>query len=205
MHKVFISYHHRNDQAYKEYLVNMGIQHGLFIDGSVDTGDIPEDWESQTIRREIRDNYLRDSSVAILLCGQETRHRKHIDWELKSSMIDGEVNKRSGILVITLPSICRGNVHASHENEKEAVHSDITNWTSLDSRSDYKALYPDLPERIIDNLVNPDAKISVCPWHRIEGCPGRLEWLIDAAYRSRRANEYDLERPMRKHDRNPVA
>ena len=206
MHKVFISYHHRNDQAQKEYLVNMGIQHGLFIDGSVDTGDIPEDWESQTIRREIRDNYLRDSSVTILLCGQETRHRKHIDWELKSSMIDGEVNKRSGILVITLRSISGRNwCQVSDEDEKQMIYPGVTGWVTLNSRLAFEERFPDLPERIIDNLIAPNVRISVCPWNRIEHHPSGLKLLIDAAYQSRRANEYDLERPMRKHDRNPAA
>jgi hypothetical protein len=33
------------------------------------------------------------------------RTRKHIDWEIFSSMIDGKINKRSGILVINLPTI----------------------------------------------------------------------------------------------------
>ena len=39
MHKVFISYHHRNDQGYKNELVKCG--DGIFVDRSVDTGDIP--------------------------------------------------------------------------------------------------------------------------------------------------------------------
>ena len=204
MHKVFISYHHANDQPYKEYLVRMGNQYNLFVDRSVHPGDIPDEWETQTIRREIRDKYLRDSTVTILLCGEETRHRKHVDWELKSSMIDGEVNGKSGILVITLPSICIGSCHAPREDEKQVIYPGYT-WTSLDSRSAYEAKYPKLPERIIDNLVNPNAKISVCPWRHVEENLGRLKWLIDAAYQSRRTNDYDLKRPMRKHDRNPAA
>ena len=42
MHKVFISYHHENDQGHKESLVNWGEQHSIFIDQSVDTGDISD-------------------------------------------------------------------------------------------------------------------------------------------------------------------
>ena len=43
LHRVFISYHHKNDQMYKEILVS-NYNNILFIDGSVDTGDIPDDW-----------------------------------------------------------------------------------------------------------------------------------------------------------------
>ncbi len=75
MHKVFISYHHDNDQAYKEALV----QSGIFIDASVDTGDIDDGLSDHAIRQKIRDEYLRDSSVTIVLVGSETKNRKHVD------------------------------------------------------------------------------------------------------------------------------
>ena len=184
----------------------MGERSDLFIDGSVDTGDISDDLKAETIRQKIRDGYLRDTSVTILLCGEETRHRKHIDWELASSMINGEVNKRSGILVITLPSISGHNwCRASDEDEKQMIYPGVTGWVTLNSRLAYEERFPDLPERIIDNLIAPNVRISVCPWNRIEHHPSGLKLLVEAAYQSRRSNEYDLERPMRKHDRNPAA
>lgn len=205
MHKVFISYHHRNDQRYKNHLVAMGEAWGIFTDRSVNTGDIPENWETQTIRRVIRDDYLRDSTVTILLCGEETRFRKHVDWELKSSMIDGQVNKRSGVIVITLPSIYNGNWHVAHSGEKAAIYPDYTGgWTTLETKSDYERRHPNLPERIIDNLFNPDARISVCPWDRIEQHPDRLQWLIEASFQSRLTNRYDTSLPMRMRDYNPM-
>ena len=79
MHKVFISHHHDNDQWYKERLVEYGEKYSIFLDRSVDTGDIPDEWTDQQVRREIRDRYLRDSTVTIVLVGMETRRRKHID------------------------------------------------------------------------------------------------------------------------------
>ena len=65
MHKVFISYHHGNDQRYKEALVEFGERNFLFVDRSVDTDDIPDEWTDQQIRRAIRDKNLRDSTVTI--------------------------------------------------------------------------------------------------------------------------------------------
>ena len=75
------------------------------MDKSVESGDIPEYLNDQAIRKKIRDEYLRDSTVTILLAGTETKWRKHVDWELFSSMFDGTLNKKSGILVINLASV----------------------------------------------------------------------------------------------------
>jgi hypothetical protein len=97
MHKVFISYHHRNDQWYKEWLLHINRIYPIFIDASVDISDVPDYLDDQTIRQRIRDDYLRDSTVTIVLVGTETKRRKHIDWEIYSSMRDGLVNKRSGM------------------------------------------------------------------------------------------------------------
>ena len=103
MHKVFISYHHDNDQHHKDSLVTFGEQNQIFIDRSVDTDDISDGLSDESIRELIRDEYLRDSTVTIVLVGTETRHRKHVDWEIYSSMYDGRINKKSGILAIELP------------------------------------------------------------------------------------------------------
>ena len=103
MHKTFISYHHANDQDYKEELVRLGRRYRIFIDQSVDTGDISENLKDEVIREKIRDEYLRDSTITIVLIGLETKGRKHVDWESYSSMINGKVNKQSGLLVVNLP------------------------------------------------------------------------------------------------------
>ena len=54
-HKVFISYHHANDQDYKNALETMNDEHEIFVNRSVSLGDIDEDEEPQTIREIIRD------------------------------------------------------------------------------------------------------------------------------------------------------
>jgi hypothetical protein len=118
-HKTFISFHHANDQWYKNELVRLNKISNIFIDASVDLGEIDEDLEDQRIREIIRDEYLKDSSVTIVLVGTGTKTRKHIDWEIYSSMFDGKVNKKSGILVINLPTISCDYFTASHQGEKE--------------------------------------------------------------------------------------
>ena len=103
-HKVFISYHHANDQWYKNELEKMNDIFDIFVNRSVSLGDIDDEEEPQKIREIIRDKYLRDTSVLILLVGTETKNRKHVDWELYSSMRDSPKNGKSGVFVINLPS-----------------------------------------------------------------------------------------------------
>ena len=199
MHKVFISHHHHNDQGYKEALVGVGERHSIFVDRSVDTGDIPDEWSDERIRREIRDHYLRDSTVTIVLVGRETKRRKHVDWEIHSSMYDGSVNKRSGIVVINLPGISDDQCTAPYgDEEKELLYPEIKSWTHVDNRAEWERRYPHMPDRIIDNLMKPGVTISVTSWSRIDGREERLEFLIEAAFQSRGNCAYDLRKPMRR-------
>lgn len=201
MHKVFISYHHANDQAYKEELLRLNRTYLMFIDGSVDTGDISDDLDDQAIRQKIRDEYLRDSTVTILLVGTETKNRKHVDWELYSSMFDGKVNKKSAVIVIMLPSTgCTYYTAAHGDKEKQRLYPNNTSWMTIDSRVEYEKRYLYLPDRIIDNLVTKKAKISVTNWNIIANDLGALEFPVNAAFDDKATCEYDLSRPMRRRD-----
>lgn len=198
-HKVFISYHHDNDQAYKEALLEANDEHDLFVDASVDTGDIDDDLPDERIRQIIRDDYLRDSTVTILLVGVETKTRKHIDWEIYSSMYDGQVNKKSGVLVINLPSTgCTYYTAAHGEEEKNSVYPSYSNWTTISDRAKYERRYPYMPSRIIDNLLKSGAKVSVTNWDTIAEDLNKLELLIDLTSNDRSSCDYDLSKPMRR-------
>ena len=196
MHKVFISYHHQNDQPHKNLLEKLGGEHSIFIDASVD--DIPDQLPDSTIREIIRDDYLRNSTVTIVLVGTETKRRKHVDWEIYSSMHDGTVNKKSGILVINLPST-RNNLFAAEHGEEnmEQCFSGVEPRRFNCSREDYECLYPCMPERILDNL-NLNTKLSVVPWSLIEKSPTNLQCLIDLTFRDRKVCKYDLSQPMKR-------
>ena len=199
VHKVFISHHHHNDQQYKEALVRFGEQQAMFVDRSVDTGDISDDLTHEQIRRVIRDQYLRDSTVTIVLVGQATKRRKHVDWEIYSSMYDGSVNKKSGIVIINLPGISDNQCQAAHgDDEKELLYPEIGSWTHVDSRTEYERRYPYMPDRIIDNLMQPGVRISVTPWNTVAGSRESLGFLIDRAFDHRADCAYDLSRPMRR-------
>ena len=198
-HKVFITYHHKLDQGFRNHLVSMGERYRIFIDRSVDTGDISDQLSDEVIRENIRDEYLRDSTVTIVLVGLETKGRKHVDWEIYSSMIDGTINKRSGILVVNLPSTeTEYSILTAHAGEKGSVYPDIVSWSGIGSRTEYEKNNPYMPARIVDNIMKPSAKVSVTNWTRIAHNPNALRFLIDAAFADRNSCEYDFSRPMKR-------
>lgn len=101
-HKVFISFHH-DDQEYKEGFVSaMGDD---IVDKSVDDGDIDDDrLATETIRQKIREGFIADATVTVVLIGRCTWQRKHVDWEIGSSLRDTKKNPRCGVVGILLPN-----------------------------------------------------------------------------------------------------
>jgi hypothetical protein len=104
-HRVFISFHHRNDDNYRKiFQLRFGNRFGVIAPNAVSDGDINPNADDEIIRRRIRDDYLRDTTVTVVLVGTETWGRKHVDWEVASSLRDTQLNRRSGLLGILLPS-----------------------------------------------------------------------------------------------------
>lgn len=100
-HKVFISYHHANDEYYK-FLFEI-LFSNLFINKSVQPNDIDTDVSTEYIKRLIQQNYISDSSVVVVLVGPETYCRKHVDWEIAAGLMK-KVGGYSGLLGIRLPT-----------------------------------------------------------------------------------------------------
>lgn len=104
-HKVFISYHHKNDEYYKKHFIeSFASSFEGFIPKSVEDGDINPLLQTDTIRQQIRDNFIRDATVTIVLIGNETWKRKHVDWEISSSIRQTKYNSRTGLIGILLPT-----------------------------------------------------------------------------------------------------
>lgn len=139
---VFVSYHHQNDQEYREEFERM-FADKIYISTSVQMGDIDPSLKKDTIRQKIRDKYLRTSNVTIVLIGEETWKRKFIDWEISSSIRDTKHHKRSGLIGIVLPT------HPNYNDEEydvgivpprlvynhECDYASIYKWSSLNSAS----------------------------------------------------------------------
>lgn len=135
-HRVFISYHHAEDQLYKERFTGQFSE--VMIDWSVRLGDISEDLSAERIRQKIRDEWLRDSTVTVVLVGRCTWQRRHVDWEIGSSLRDTQRNPRSGLLGVLLPTATR----------------------LADGRPDLGAV----PPRLVDNLGGDDPFARLIEW-----------------------------------------
>ncbi len=108
-HKVFVSYCHTEDQDYRERFEEMFSDvYGILVSESIAMGNINgTKFSTARIRQCIRDKYLRDSTVTVVLVGAHTWQRKSVDWEISSSLRQTEYNTRSGLLGILLPTYPR--------------------------------------------------------------------------------------------------
>lgn len=203
-HKVFISYHHA-DQKYKDDIVEWlyfnyeknKLDH-IFDDYSVGDGDIDDEkLSAEQIRKIIRDDYINEAKVLVLLCGRETKKRKHIDWELQAAMYHSEDKPRLGIVVVNLPTISQG-CNSSDINERKLISSNKV-WIQLKNRCEFEDVFPFMPSRIIDNLEK-NVPISVVNWSRVKDNPEILMELIDNAYNRKKIIKYINSSPLRKHN-----
>ena len=150
-HKVFVSYHHANDQCYRDRFEELFAgHHEIMLSNSVQDGDIDENLPAETIRQKIRDEYLRDSTVTVVLIGTETWKRKHVDWEIGTSLRATKHSSRSGLLGILLPT---------YPGYKERKCNPYT-----------------IPPRLFDNLENKFATLHL--WN--ENPATVQQWIHDA-------------------------
>lgn len=83
--KIFISYHHKNDQYwYDQFSSVFSDQLDLFFDNSLER-KIDSD-NAPYLDRKIREEYIKGTSITILLCGKETYKRRWADWETHSTL-----------------------------------------------------------------------------------------------------------------------
>lgn len=102
-HKIFLSFHSEDIFWKNEFERIFQNSAEVIVFRSVQDGDISDNLKTETIRQKIRDEYLRESTVTIVLIGRKTWQRKHLDWEVGSSLRDTQFNKRSGLIGIFLP------------------------------------------------------------------------------------------------------
>jgi hypothetical protein len=138
-HKVFVSYHHKNDQFYRDQFEKLLTDTDIAVIRSVQIGEIDDqNLSDERIRQVIRDQYLRDPTVTIVLIGTETLNRKHVDWEIGSSIRRTEKNPRAGLLGIILPThpdyytgkFTPGLIPPRLYDNFECGYAKIYNWTS---------------------------------------------------------------------------
>ena len=164
-HKVFISFHH-DDQKYKDRFVKM--MGDNIIDRSVDVGDIVDsNLPLDEVRQRIRDNFIADATVTIVLVDRYTWKRKHVDWEIGSSLRDTEQNPRCGLLGILLPK------HPDLGKEEYDPHL--------------------IPPRLADNCDGNDPYACLCDWSN--QAMEMRRWIHRAFKRRKRTPNPNNKRP----------
>lgn len=72
--RVFVSYHHRNDQYYADWFTTLFDRtYSVVTDRSLDAGLDSDD--AEYIYQRIRDEFISGTSCTIVLCGAETPNR----------------------------------------------------------------------------------------------------------------------------------
>ena len=165
-HKVFVSFHHE-DQAYKDLFVRM--MGDDIVDKSVEDGDIDDlNIKTETIRQKIRDDFIADATVTVVLIGPCTWQRKHVDWEIGSSLRDTKLNSRCGLLGILLPN-----------------HPDFGKQT-------YNPYL--IPPRLADNCKGSDSFACIYDWPSQQEATDRMRQRVHKAFQRRNGTPPDNSR-----------
>ena len=166
-HKTFISFHSA-DNYYKNFVETQWAEqfHG-FVSRSVRDGDIKTNLPTEYTRQLIRDNFISDATITLVLVGKGTWRRKHVDWEIASSLRATKNNSRTGLLGVLLPTY--------------SVHTPQMMFTSSFRRTENGGFYNPytIPPRLHDNIECGFAKIyswSNSPYHL-------RQWIHDAFQR----------------------
>jgi hypothetical protein len=150
MTKAFITYHPA-DQKYAEQFIE---QFGDVVTsklGGVNDHDafIKDTNEASFIEREVREKYLTNTSVTIMLVGKCTWSQRYVDWEIAASLRKDAERGRSALLGIRLPHLGAGPTMVP-----ERFQDNIKNGYAL--MKTYPATSDDLRAWIITALERRD-------------------------------------------------
>ncbi|NOU91161.1 hypothetical protein GC102_36355 [Paenibacillus sp. LMG 31460] len=126
-HKVFVSYHHANDQSRANHLRTFYGTSNTLIDRSL--SDAYDSVNNDYILSMIRTNHLKESTVTIVLIGSETYKRKWVDWEIYSSLRPSGGRSRNGLLGIYLPNA--GIVPARLQDNIDSGYAATMRWENI--------------------------------------------------------------------------
>lgn len=118
-HKCFISYHAADMSAVDDFCLRFSAS---FIRRGVKMADdIIDSEDTDYVMTRIRELYLQDSTVTLVLIGKCTWARRFVDWEVQASLRQPQDGYPNGLLAIqlwqsyaTLPNRVRLNVDSGY-------------------------------------------------------------------------------------------
>jgi len=138
--KTFVSYYHNDDQVYKDEFINL--MSDLTVPKSVKEGDINTNVSTEYIKQLIQKGFLYDTTMLVVLIGNKTKCRKHVDWEISGALNYKIGDNYAGLLGLLLPN-----------------HSDYGTG---------KATYDRMPARLADNFKSGYAVIRDYTTNRVQ-------------------------------------
>ncbi|MCQ2079435.1 MAG: TIR domain-containing protein [archaeon] len=188
LHRIYISCDYAHDGEYRDRFLEMDRYWRLFSSARMrDDTEIVSDPVRRTAMDDVRRDWIRDSTVLVLLCGRHTRYCPIVDREVASAMTNNYTYSRLGILVIALPD--SGNNECLC-GEDSVLYDRYGRHDRPDTMYELSRLLPGVPMRIIDS-IRSDCPISVVSWDHVVKDHDRLVELIDRAHRRRSTNRYD--------------
>ena len=163
-HKVFVSFYDEDRYYRHEFVRMMG---STIVDKSVGYGDIDDTVHVDTLLRNIRENFIADATVTVVLIGHCTWQRKYVDWEIGSSLRHTETNPRCGLLGILLPN------HPNYGRRTYDSHM--------------------IPPRLADNSGKMNSFASIYNW---SNSPNIIQSRIHKAFNQRKKLLPDNSRPL---------
>jgi hypothetical protein len=102
--KCFVSYYGGDSTEVDTFVSNFKDVFIPKVIGVTDGDDFIDSDDSDYIMSKIREKYLGDSTVTLVMIGSCTHSRRYIDWEIKASLRQGSYTP-NGLLGILLPSM----------------------------------------------------------------------------------------------------
>jgi len=104
-HKMFISFHHDDQKEIEKFIEEFDEKKDIFISRALGmSSDIIDSNDTDYVMRRIRELYLKDTTVTLVMIGKCTWARRYIDWEIQASLRHGEKTIPNGLMGIRLPS-----------------------------------------------------------------------------------------------------
>lgn len=110
--KCFVSYHADDVGEVTAFIEAFGEVFIPKVIGVSDSDPFVDSQNTDYVLDKIREKYLTDSTVTLVMVGKCTWARKYVDWEVYSSLRNDRNNRRNGLLAIELPSRADGPLPA---------------------------------------------------------------------------------------------
>lgn len=104
--RVFVSHYGGDRTEVDQFIQTFANEQKVFtpyVLGANENDDFINSTDPAYVMTQIRKKYLQDTTITIVLIGSCTHSRRYVDWEIKSSLQQGETNP-NGLIGILVPS-----------------------------------------------------------------------------------------------------